>query len=147
MRARFLALAAASAAILLPASPALAQATGAFALSAAPSGGGAGVRVHRGGHDRDPFAGQASGRFGPCDFGGGGGRHGRRGGTTCEFSFGTWVNGGEWARYNNRSWEPDSFNDWWHDRPDRAFPRWVQEQRGGFCSPDRMWWSGSGWRC
>ena len=52
-----------------------------------------------------------------------------------------------WALYNNRSWEPDSFNDWWHDRPDRAYPRWVQEQRGGMCEPDRMWWSGSGWRC
>ena len=54
---------------------------------------------------------------------------------------------GEWALYNNRSWAPDSYNDWWHDRPDRAFPRWVQEQRGGACAPDRMWWSGGGWRC
>ena len=55
---------------------------------------------------------------------------------------------GEWALYNNRSWEPNSYNDWWHDRPDRAFPRWVQEQRmRGTCQPDRMWWSGSGWHC
>jgi hypothetical protein len=53
----------------------------------------------------------------------------------------------EWALYNNRSWEPDSYNDWWHDRPDRAFPRWVQEQRGRPCSEDRMWWSGTGWHC
>ena len=29
----------------------------------------------------------------------------------------------EWALYNNRSCDPDSYNDWWHDRPDRAFPR------------------------
>ncbi|HEY4070919.1 MAG TPA: hypothetical protein VGM04_05110 [Sphingomicrobium sp.] len=55
---------------------------------------------------------------------------------------------GEWALYNNRSWAPDSYNDWWHDRPDRAFPRWVQEQRArGTCDPSRMWWSGSGWHC
>lgn len=55
---------------------------------------------------------------------------------------------GEWARYNNRSWDPDSYNDWWNDRPDRAYPRWVQEQHmRGSCDPDRMWWSGSGWHC
>jgi len=54
---------------------------------------------------------------------------------------------GEWALYNNRSWDPDSFNDWWNDRPDRAYPRWVQEQRGGPCDPDRVWWSGTGWHC
>jgi hypothetical protein len=45
----------------------------------------------------------------------------------------------------NRSWDPDSFNDWWHDRPDRAFPRWVAHNEN--CTPDRMWWSGSGWHC
>jgi len=55
---------------------------------------------------------------------------------------------GEWALYNNRSWEPGSYNDWWHDRPDRAFPRWVQEQHTrGNCDPSRVWWSGSGWHC
>src|SRR5690242_18241341 len=55
---------------------------------------------------------------------------------------------GTWALYNNRSWEPNSYNDWWHDRPDRAYPRWVQEQHmRGTCTPDRMWWSGSGWHC
>ena len=55
---------------------------------------------------------------------------------------GTWYEGGEWALYNNRAFESDSYNDWWHDRPDRAFPRWVQN---GSC--DRVWWSGGGWRC
>ena len=50
---------------------------------------------------------------------------------------------GDWAYYNNRTWQPDSFNDWWHDRPDRAFPRWVQHNEN--CQ--RMWWSGDGWRC
>jgi hypothetical protein len=73
------------------------------------------------------------------------GRHDARSG--CDI--GGWVyDSSQWALYNNRSWEPDSYNDWWHDRPDRAFPRWVQEQRGrGSCDPDRMWWSGSGWHC
>src|SRR5215218_9709434 len=27
-----------------------------------------------------------------------------------------WYGGGEWALYNNRSWEAESYNDWWHDR-------------------------------
>ena len=49
--------------------------------------------------------------------------------------------GGEWALYNNRSFESDSYNDWWHDRPDRSYPRWLSN--GG---SDRIWWSGGGWR-
>jgi hypothetical protein len=62
---------------------------------------------------------------------------------------GGWVYvDGDWALFNNRSGEPDSYNDWWHDRPDRAYPRWVQEQRArGTCDPDRVWWSGAGWHC
>src|SRR5574338_872626 len=56
---------------------------------------------------------------------------------------GTWTEGGQWARYNNRTFDPDSFNDWWHDRPDRAFPRWIFNNQN--C--ERMWWSGGGWRC
>lgn len=40
-------------------------------------------------------------------------------------------------------WRSGGFNDWWHDRPDRAFPRWVGTNQN--C--ERMWWSGSGWRC
>ena len=51
--------------------------------------------------------------------------------------------GGEWALYNNRSSAPDSYNDWWHDRPDRAYPRWIQSNQD--CK--RVWWSGGGWRC
>lgn len=50
------------------------------------------------------------------------------------------------ANYDiNRSWGSDSFNDWWHDRPDRAYPRWVWHNHD--CTADRMWWSGAGWRC
>ena len=52
------------------------------------------------------------------------------------------------SSYDDRDWAPQSANDWWHDRPDRAFPRWVLEQQSrGTCDPDRMWWSGSGWHC
>jgi hypothetical protein len=77
-----------------------------------------------------------------------GGHHGHRDrGFGCG-GFGGWAYADSgWAVTNNRSWDSDSYNDWWHDRPDRAFPRWVQEQRGGTCSEDRMWWSGAGWHC
>ena len=71
-------------------------------------------------------------------------RSGRRGGrVVCDVSVGTWVSGGEWALYNNRSWDSDSYNDWWHDRPDRAYPRWMTSNQD--CG--RQWWSGGGWRC
>jgi len=69
-------------------------------------------------------------------------RHGGDSGLFVEYD------AGAWALYNNHSWASDSFNDWWHDRPDRAYPRWVQDQRrSGTCEPERMWWSGSGWHC
>lgn len=92
-------------------------------------------------------------RFGPGDFDGGDfrsgerdrhhGRHDRRGRDVLLGGYGYY--GGEWALSDNRAWRPDSFNDWWHDRPDRAFPRWVQNNQN--CTADRMWWSGSGWHC
>lgn len=55
---------------------------------------------------------------------------------------------GGWGYYDpdiNRSWRPDSFNDWWHDRPDRAYPRWVQHNDG--CDEGRLWQGGGVWRC
>lgn len=71
----------------------------------------------------------------------GGRRHDRR---NRDGDFVPWGwNSGEWAYYNNRSFNPDSYNDWWHDRPDRAFPRWMQTNPN--CA--RLWWSGGGWRC
>ena len=51
--------------------------------------------------------------------------------------------GGEWALYNNRTFDPDSYNDWWHDRPDRSMPRWVTHNEG--CA--RMWYAGDTLRC
>ena len=56
------------------------------------------------------------------------------------------VIAGGWGWYDpdfNRSWASDSFNDWWHDRPDRAYPKWVWHNDN--C--DRMFWAGGGWRC
>ena len=67
------------------------------------------------------------------------GRFGRGSGAT---SNGTWVNGGQWALYNNQGFRSDSYNDWWHDRPDRAYPAWVRNN-----NPCRPYWSGGGWRC
>ncbi|QIL03173.1 hypothetical protein G7078_10555 [Sphingomonas sinipercae] len=55
---------------------------------------------------------------------------------------GNWA-GGEWALYNNRSWDSGSYNDWWHDRPDRSYPRWMTNN----VDCQRVWWSGGGWRC
>lgn len=51
------------------------------------------------------------------------------------------------SSYDDRDWAPNTGNDWWNSRPDRAYPRWVQEQRGQACAPERMWWSGTGWHC
>jgi hypothetical protein len=51
--------------------------------------------------------------------------------------------GGEWALYNNRSWAPDSYNDWWNDRPDRAYPAWMRNNQD--CQ--RQWFSGDVLRC
>jgi hypothetical protein len=70
-------------------------------------------------------------------------RHDRRDrGRFCDVFVGNW-HGGEWALYNNRSWESDSYNDWWHDQPWRSYPRWMSSNQG--CQ--RKWWSGGGWRC
>ena len=69
-------------------------------------------------------------------------RHRRGGGSACT------IFADNWGYYDpdfNSAWDSDSYNDWWHDRPDRAFPRWVQHNEA--CAPDRMWWSGSGWHC
>jgi hypothetical protein len=51
--------------------------------------------------------------------------------------------GGEWALYNNRSWESDSYNDWWHDQPWRAYPHWMTHNQN--C--ERRWFAGDTLRC
>ena len=41
------------------------------------------------------------------------------------------------------AWRASSYNDWWHERPERAYPRWM----AGNQDCQRLWWSGGGWRC
>jgi hypothetical protein len=102
--------------------------------TASPSGAN-GVRIHRG----------AFGFGMRCD-GGRDGRHdGRRGRDRCDGFVGNGVLAYDdaWALYNNRSWEPDSYNDWWHDQPWRSYPRWMARNRD--CS--RPWYAGDVLRC
>lgn len=41
------------------------------------------------------------------------------------------------------AWKSESFNDWWHDRPDRAYPRWVTANQN--C--ERKWFAADTLRC
>jgi len=43
----------------------------------------------------------------------------------------------------NRAFAQDKWNDWWHDRPDRAYPRWMSRNRD--CA--RTWFSGDVLTC
>ena len=69
-------------------------------------------------------------------------RGGRHGDDAVVVDSGGFYYGGEWALYNNRTWESDSYNDWWHDKPERAFPRWVTS---GQCA--RQWYAADTLRC
>ena len=137
MRSQLLGVAAAMAAIAFPASPALADGPshgkfGSIGSAPAYSRGGQGgipVRIHRGtgfGHDGDHRR-----------------RHRRDHDDNIVVGDSWGYYGGEWALYNNRSWESDSYNDWWHDQPWRAYPRWMSQNLG--C--DRRWYSGDILRC
>jgi hypothetical protein len=136
-----LGLAAAVAAIAIPSAGGAQSWTGAaFTAGPAFAPDSSGVTVHRGSSSvNGGFAG-GDRRF---RHGEGSGRHDRsrnRGGDDLFL--------GGWGYYDpdvNRSWDSDSYNDWWHDRPDRAYPRWVQHNQP--CEPDRMWWGGGVWRC
>jgi hypothetical protein len=87
---------------------------------------GANVTVHRGGpgpfvapyRDRDRFD-----------------RRGNRG-----FDGGLYLGDREYQ--GDTAWRPTGFNDWWHERPQRSEPRWLQSNN---C--ERQYWTGSGWRC
>lgn len=80
-------------------------------------------------------------------FRGGFSRFGRHGDSRHD-RFGRDFGGGAYIAYDrdyqgDTAWRPDSFNDWWHDRPDRAFPRWTQ----GPTDCSRRYWAGGAWRC
>lgn len=70
-------------------------------------------------------------------------RHVHRGGYALGGYAGGYYDYGDFD--GNRDFDPDKWNDWWHERPERAFPRWVWRNQD--CTEDRMWWSGTGWRC
>ncbi|NUT00140.1 MAG: hypothetical protein HOP96_04105 [Sphingomonas sp.] len=129
MRMMLLGLAVSAGAVALAPAPAAAQswAGQGFAISSGSSTGGF-VRP------------QGCSESGPCTGGGTDRRRHRRG---DDGVIGTWVESGQWARYNNRSFESDSYNDWWHDQPWRAYPRWMTKNEN--C--DRMWYSGNVLRC
>ena len=70
-------------------------------------------------------------------------RDDRRDGYRRGYPIGFGYYGGYGGRDIDRSWQPDSYNDWWHERPWRAYPAWVSRNQN--C--ERMYWSGGGWRC
>lgn len=41
------------------------------------------------------------------------------------------------------AWRATGFNDWWHDQPERSFPRWMQNN----ANCERRWWGGDALRC
>jgi hypothetical protein len=41
------------------------------------------------------------------------------------------------------AWRAESFNDWWHERPNRSYPAWVLRNRD--CQ--RRWWQGETLTC
>ena len=74
-----------------------------------------------------------------------GGRDGLNGRDRRDRHFSETVNVGYYGLDfdGNRSFDADRWNDWWHERPYRSYPRWVQQNDR--C--ERLWWSGGGWRC
>jgi hypothetical protein len=70
-----------------------------------------------------------------------GDRRGARGACATDVVMG-WY-GGDWAQWNNKSWEPTSYNDWWHEEPSRAYPAWMSRNQD--CS--RQWYSADTLRC
>jgi hypothetical protein len=78
------------------------------------------------------------------DFGrfGGGHHHHRHIRVGDGFGFSSGYN--DYGDYDaNRSFDPDKWNDWWHDRPDRAYPRWMTRNQD--CA--RRWYSGDVLTC
>jgi hypothetical protein len=92
-------------------------------------GGGFSSGGFHGGFVHHPGFGDHHGRFD---------RHGVSGSSN-----GVWVNGGQWALHNNQAFKSDSYNDWWHDRPDRAYPAWMRNNKN--C--ERQWYAGATLRC
>ena len=87
-----------------------------------------------------PWTGVAVARPAPgLDPGRGDGRRGRQTVVIGDYGY----RDGNWAYANNRDFEPDSYNGWWHERTERSYPRWLQNNQN--C--ERRWWGGGSWRC
>ncbi len=131
---RLFLVAAAVIAVALPAS-ADAQRSGGFGFGSSSSSGSAGSGAQGGDRWRDNPDFERDDRYDRDDD-----RRDRRrrGGVIVLGGY-----GGYGHRDINRSWQPDSFNDWWHERPHRSHPAWMS--RNGNC--ERQYWSGGGWRC
>ena len=56
-------------------------------------------------------------------------RRGRSSSSGGGSSGGVWVNGGEWAHYNNQAFAANSYNDWWHEQPSHSQPAWVRNNQ------------------
>ena len=87
------------------------------------------------------FSGQSSPSFSsgfPSGFDGGS-RHDRR----RHRGFGYTVLIVDREYQGDTAWRADSYNDWWHERPQRSYPAWMSRNQN--C--ERMYWSGGGWRC
>jgi len=91
---------------------------------------GYGVRVHRAPESRNGFPNWATAKSGP-----GHRDHGGYGYASGYYDYGDYD--------ANRSFDPDKWNDWWHERPERAFPRWMARNRD--CA--RQWYSGDVLTC
>lgn len=130
MRALLLGLAAPLAAIAVPAAPAVAldPAGSQFTVGAA-----AGVTVHRGkaGHFGGGLHRDRPGRDGDRD------RDRRR----RHRDDAIFIYDRDWQ--GDTAWRANSYNDWWHERPWRSYPRWVSSNRN--C--ERVWQGGGVWRC
>jgi hypothetical protein len=125
---------AASLAAIVPAAPAAALDPPGTQFTA----GAAGVTVHRGrpGHFGGGFGDHRSyARDGDWQDGG---HHRRRhrGGDVIFFIYDR-----EWQ--GDTAWRADSYNDWWHERPWRSYPRWVSSN----ANCERVWQGGGVWRC
>jgi hypothetical protein len=71
------------------------------------------------------------------------GGHFDRRGRSSGSGNGVWINGGQWAQYNNEAFKSEGYNDWWHNNPERAYPAWMRNNQD--CA--RQWYAGSTLRC
>ena len=131
-----------AAALAIPAAPATAQSLAGAGFTAGPAfaSTGSGVTSRGIGSASSSMTGVTVHHGDRGDWGESG--HGRHRGNR-DGGFGGFYPGLRDGYDINQGWASDSYNDWWHDRPDRAYPRWMSDNQD--CK--RLWWSGGGWRC